>query len=76
MFVRKKINRSGTISVVVVNKAHGKFIEIKKFGVAKSRKKLRTYTKKQYYGYALMMDNKSLISITIVLGNWKKQSVW
>ena len=38
MFVRKKTNRSGTISVVVVSKAHGKFIEVKKFGVAKSEK--------------------------------------
>ena len=36
MFVRKKTNRSGTISVVVVNKSHGKFTEVKKFGVAKS----------------------------------------
>lgn len=36
MFVRKKINRSGSISVVVVSKAHGKFTEVKKFGVAKS----------------------------------------
>ena len=36
MFVRKKINRSGTISVVVVSKARGKFTEVKKFGVAKS----------------------------------------
>lgn len=35
MFVRKKINRSGTISVVVVSKAHGKLSEVKKFGVAK-----------------------------------------
>ncbi|MBQ0022036.1 MAG: hypothetical protein KBT29_02225 [Prevotellaceae bacterium] len=29
-------NHSGTISVVVVIKAHGKFTEVKKFGVAKS----------------------------------------
>ena len=36
MFVRKKTNHSGTISVVVVSKAHGKFTEVKKFGVAKS----------------------------------------
>ena len=36
MFVRKKTNRSGTISVVVVSKAYGKFTEVKKFGVAKS----------------------------------------
>lgn len=38
MFVRKKTNRSGSISVVVVSKAHGKFTEAKKFGVAKSEK--------------------------------------
>ena len=36
MFARKKINRSGSISVVVVSKAYGKFTEVKKFGVAKS----------------------------------------
>ena len=36
MFVRKKTNRSGTISVVVVSKAHRKFTEMKKFGVVKS----------------------------------------
>ena len=36
MFVRKKVNRSGTTSVVVVSKAQGKFTEVKKFGVAKS----------------------------------------
>lgn len=35
-FVRKKINHSGTISVVVVSKTHGKFTEMKKFGVARS----------------------------------------
>jgi transposase len=36
MFVRKKFNRSGSISVVVVSKSQGKFTEVKKFGVAKS----------------------------------------
>ena len=34
MFVRKKKNRSGTISVVVVDKSRNKFREVKKFGVA------------------------------------------
>ena len=38
MFVRKKTNRSDTISVVVVSKAHRKFTEVKKFGVVKSEK--------------------------------------
>ena len=36
MFVRKKRNRSGTISVVVVDKGQGGFKEIKRFGVARS----------------------------------------
>ncbi len=36
MFVRKKINRSGTISVVAVNKSRGKYVEVMKFGVANS----------------------------------------
>lgn len=36
--VRKKKNRSGTISIVVVNKSHGKFSKIKSFGVARSDK--------------------------------------
>ena len=36
MFVRKKKNRSGTISVVVVSKARGKFREIRNFGTVKS----------------------------------------
>ena len=34
MFIRKKKNRSGTISVIVVDKSRGKFREVKKFGVA------------------------------------------
>lgn len=36
MFVRKKKNRSGTISVVVVSKSHSKFREVKSFGVAQT----------------------------------------
>ena len=34
MFVRKKKNRSGSVSVVVVDKSHGRFREIRQFGVA------------------------------------------
>ena len=34
MFVRKKKNRSGSVSVVVVDKSHGRFSEIRQFGVA------------------------------------------
>jgi len=36
MFVRKKRNKTGTISVVVVDKSNGGFKEIKNFGVAPS----------------------------------------
>ena len=36
MFVRKKRNRAGTISVVVVDKSHGGFKEVKNFGVVDS----------------------------------------
>lgn len=36
MFVRKKKNRKGTISVVVVDKSHGGFREVRNFGVVSS----------------------------------------
>ena len=32
MYIRKKRNRSGTTSVVIVSKAHGKYKEVKSFG--------------------------------------------
>ena len=62
MFVRKKVNRSGSISIVVVSKSHGKFTEVKKFGVAKSEEEadelfqkaqlwLRSYAGQQELGF-------------------------
>lgn len=36
MFVRKKRNRSGSVSIVVIDKSRGKYKEIKNFGVASS----------------------------------------
>ena len=36
MFVRKKRNRSGSVSIVVAEKSHGKFKEIATIGIAKS----------------------------------------
>ena len=36
MFVRKKRNRSCTISIVAVSKSHGQFKEVKNFGVAQT----------------------------------------
>ena len=36
MFVRKKKNRSGSVSVAVVDKSHGRFREIRQFGVGRT----------------------------------------
>lgn len=36
MFPRKKKNRTGTISVVVIDKSHGGYKEVKSFGVVKT----------------------------------------
>ena len=36
MFVRKKRNRSGSISVVAVSKSRGRFVEVKHFGTVAS----------------------------------------
>ena len=38
MFVRKKRNRAGTISVVVIDKGSGKYKEIKNFGVVSTER--------------------------------------
>lgn len=61
MFVRKRINRSGSISVVVIDKANGKYTEIKKFGVAKSEEEADELFKKAHswirsYGGQLEFD--------------------
>lgn len=40
MYVRKKHNRSGTTSVVIVSKASGKYKEIKSFGTSSSDKEI------------------------------------
>jgi len=46
MFPRKKKNRTGTISVVVVDKSWGGFKEIKNFGAAKTEEEAdRLYAK-------------------------------
>ncbi len=61
MLVRKRINRSGSISVVVIDKANGKYTEIKKFGVAKSEEEADELFKKAHswlraYGGQLEFD--------------------
>jgi len=41
MFIRKKKNRSGTTSVVVVDKSSGKFTELRTIGVASTEEEIR-----------------------------------
>ena len=36
MFIRKRKNRSGSTSIVVISKRHGQFVEIKNFGTAET----------------------------------------
>ena len=40
MYVRKKHNKSGTTSIVVVSKASGKYKEIKSFGASSSEEEI------------------------------------
>jgi hypothetical protein len=46
MYVRKKHNRSGTTSVVVVSKASGKYKEIKSFGASSSEEDIESLCNK------------------------------
>ena len=46
MYVRKKHNRSGTTSVVVVSKASGKYKEIKSFGSSPSEEEIESLCNK------------------------------
>lgn len=46
MYVRKKHNRSGTTSVVVVSKASGKYKEIKSFGSSLSEEDIESLCNK------------------------------
>ena len=46
MYVRKKHNRSGTTSVVVVSKAIGKYKEIKSFGFSSSEEDIESLCNK------------------------------
>ena len=62
MYVRKKKNRSGTISVAVVDKSSGRYREIKNFGAAISEDEaeslsvkaclwIRTYSNQQEFDF-------------------------
>lgn len=48
MFVRRKKNRSGTTSVVVVDKSSGKFAELTTIGVASAEEDIRKLVAQGY----------------------------
>ena len=76
MFVRKKINRSGTISVVVVSKSHGKFTEVKKFGVAKSEAEADKLFQEAQLWLRTHDGQQELDLMTVAVKNLKRQYVW
>ena len=48
MFIRKRKNRSGSTSIVVISKRHGQFVEVKNFGTAESEEDVsRLYVQAQ-----------------------------
>ena len=51
MFVRKKVNRPGSMSIVVASKFHDKFTEVVKFGVIKSEEEAdKLFQEAQLFG--------------------------
>lgn len=61
MFVRKKKNRSGSTTVVVVSKRDGKFVEVRNFGTVSSESEVSAlYSKAKNWlrsnGYQLSLD--------------------
>ena len=50
MFVRRKKNRSGTISIVVVDKHGGKFKEVHTIGIAADESESMVYARKDESG--------------------------
>ena len=64
MFVRKKKNRSGTTSVVVVDKRGGKFKELSTIGIGHNDEELHSET----YSFFQRLPNKSIDCNTGFLG--------
>ena len=59
MYVRKKHNRSGSTSVVVVSKASGNYKEIKSFGSSTSEEEMIHYAIRLLHGYVHSVVNKN-----------------
>ena len=76
MYVRKKHNRSGSTSVVVVSKASGNYKEIKSFGSSTSEEEMIHYAIRLLHGYVHSVISKNSISKTARERKSKKLSVF
>ncbi len=62
MFIRKKKNRSGSTSVVVVSKHNGKYREIHTIGVSKDEGEIALYTRQGYDWIANNLGEQDLFT--------------
>lgn len=58
MFVRKKHNPSGTVTICVIDKSSGKFNVIKNFGTARTEREVRLLTMQAKKWVSERMDNR------------------
>ena len=54
MHVRLKKNRSGSISVIVVDKSSGRYKELHTVGIAKDESEIARFVRRGWSGYANM----------------------
>ena len=76
MYVRKKPNRSGSTSVVVVSKASGKYKELKSFGSSTSEEEIDSLYDKVAHGYVHWAVSKNLTLMTAREKKLRRQSVF
>ena len=67
MFVSKKKNRSGTTSVVVVDKSKGRFRELKTIGVSSDENEIADIHQQGKNWIAIQCGNISFSFITFVI---------
>lgn len=75
MYIRKKKNRSGTISIVVVSKASGKHKEIKCFGTVNTENEAQRLCDDAQNGFTLMVVSRNSTLMMTKGGNWKRPNM-
>jgi transposase len=63
MFIRKKKNRSGSTSVVVVDKSRGRFRELKTIGVSSDEKEIAAYSRQGKKWIAIQKGDRDIFSL-------------